>query len=79
MLCQHFRPSGRHWNVKEDLVKINVYLSADYLEGYRVARDNALGDIQPASTLVIVAALAGPDMRVEIEAVAATGGGMAAA
>ena len=65
---------------KEDLVKINVYLSsADYLEGYRVARDNALGDIQPASTLVIVAALAGPGMRVEIEAVAATGGGMAAA
>lgn len=57
---------------KRDLVKINVYLtSVDCLDGYRVARDNALGDIQPASTLVFVAALAGPGMQVEIEAVAA--------
>ena len=56
-----------------DLVKINVYLtSRDHLAGYRVARDKALGSIQPSSTLVIVQALAGPDMKVEIEAVAAS-------
>ena len=54
-------------------VKINVSLtSRDDLGGYRVARDNALGSIQPSSTLVIVQALAGPGMKVEIEAVAAS-------
>ena len=38
-----------------DLVKINVYLtSRDHLGEYRIARDQALGEIQPASTLVIV-------------------------
>lgn len=58
---------------KEDLVKINVYLAGlEHLDAYRVARDNALGDVQPASTLVIVAGLAGPGMNVEIEAVAAS-------
>ena len=56
----------------EDLVKINVYLtSADDLGAYRDAHIRALGEIQPASTLVIVKALAGPEMVVEIEAVAA--------
>ena len=56
----------------EDLVKINVYLtSADDLSAYRDAHIRALGEIQPASTLVIVKALAGPEMVVEIEAVAA--------
>ena len=56
----------------DDLVKINVYLtSADDLGAYRDAHIRALNGIQPASTLVIVKALAGPDMVVEIEAVAA--------
>ena len=56
----------------EDLVKINVYLtSADDLGAYRDAHIRALGEIQPASTLVIVKALAVSEMVVEIEAVAA--------
>ena len=38
---------------------------------YRDAHIRALNGIQPASTLVNVKALAGPDMVVEIEAVAA--------
>ena len=58
---------------KLDLVKINVYLTShDDLGAYRAARDEALGDVETASTLVVVKALANPDMSVEIEAVAAS-------
>lgn len=54
----------------ENLVKITVFLtSRDDLATYRAARDRALGDVEPASTLVI-ADLVHPDMKVEIEAIA---------
>jgi 2-iminobutanoate/2-iminopropanoate deaminase len=58
---------------KEDLVKVTVYLTdARFLPEYRAARSAVFGDdIQPASTLVIVAGLASPDFLVEVEAWAA--------
>jgi 2-iminobutanoate/2-iminopropanoate deaminase len=58
---------------KEDLVKVTVYLTdARFLVDYRAARSAVFGDdIQPASTLVIVAGLASPDFLVEVEAWAA--------
>src|SRR5262245_4682259 len=56
-----------------DIVKLNAYITrTDLIPVYRAARDKALGDIQPpASTLVVVSALASPTWVVEIECVAA--------
>ena len=58
---------------REDLVKFTVYLTdARFVNDYRAARSAVIGDdIQPASTLVIVAGLAQPDFFVEVEAWAA--------
>jgi len=56
----------------EDLVKVTVFLTdRSQLAGYRVARDEALGDLEVASSLVIVKQLALEEMLVEIEGVAA--------
>ncbi len=59
--------------VKEDLVKLTVYLTDPrFIGDYRAVRSAVIGDdIQPASTLVIVSGLAAPDFLVEIEAWAA--------
>jgi enamine deaminase RidA (YjgF/YER057c/UK114 family) len=55
-----------------DLVKVNIFVtSADVVATSRKIRDEALKDAQPASTFLVVAALAHPDLVVEIEAVAA--------
>lgn len=55
-----------------DLVKMSIFLvSADDIGDYRKARDRHLGDARPASTLLVISALARPDMKIEIEAVAA--------
>ncbi len=55
-----------------DLVKVTVYLTnAEDIGLYRQVRDRVLAGAEPASTLVVIAALAHPDWRVEIEAVAA--------
>ncbi len=56
-----------------DLIKITILLTDKaYILPSRAARDNALGDIRPpASTLMIVSALASPDFMIEIEAIAA--------
>ncbi len=56
-----------------DIVKLNAYATrADIVPAYREARDKALGNgPPPASTLVVVAALANPAWVVEIECVAA--------
>lgn len=64
-----------------DVVKFNAYVTrTDLIPVYRGARDRALGDIAPpASTLVVVAALAHPSWIVEIECVAAKGGAPAKA
>ncbi len=55
-----------------DLVKITVFLTRSEDVGlYRDVRDRMLAGATPASTLLIVAALANPDWLVEIEAIAA--------
>ena len=56
-----------------DILKLNAYVTrADLIPVYRAARDRAVGDAPPpASTLVVVAALANPAWVVEIECVAA--------
>jgi enamine deaminase RidA (YjgF/YER057c/UK114 family) len=57
---------------KRNLVKITGYVTDPKDVGaFRQVRDRMLDGHQPASTLVVVAALAHPDWRVEIEAVAA--------
>ena len=56
----------------DDLVKITTFVCnpADVVT-LRAVRDRFIGTARPASTLVVVAALASPDWLVEIEAVAA--------
>jgi 2-iminobutanoate/2-iminopropanoate deaminase len=56
----------------EDIVRLNGYLvRSEDVAAYREIRVRHLGNLKPASTLVIVAALASPDWLVEVEAVAA--------
>jgi len=56
----------------EDLVKVNIFVTdAQHVAASRAVRDAALKGAQPASTFLVVAALAHPDLVVEIEAVAA--------
>jgi enamine deaminase RidA (YjgF/YER057c/UK114 family) len=57
----------------DDLVKVTVLLTDKaYVSASRAARENAFGDIRPpASTLMVVAALASPEYLIEIEAIAA--------
>ena len=55
-----------------DLVKVTAFLTRPEDTGlYRQVRDRLLEGAEPASTLIVVAALAHPDWMVEIEAVAA--------
>lgn len=55
-----------------DLIKVTAYLvnKAD-IPAARAVRLRILGDLAPASTLVVIDALAGPEWLIEIEAVAA--------
>lgn len=56
-----------------DIVKINAFVTDPrYMGAYREARARCIPDAPfPASTLVIVSGLAEPDMKVEVEVVAA--------
>ena len=55
-----------------DLVKITVLLTrASDVAAYRRIRDRMLGNVEPASTLMIVAGLAAPELLFEVEGVAA--------
>jgi 2-iminobutanoate/2-iminopropanoate deaminase len=55
-----------------DLVRLNAYVvSAQYLSGYMKVRDEFVSNPPPASTLMIVQGFARPELKVEIEAVAA--------
>ena len=57
----------------DDLVSMTTYVvGEDNLAAVREARVEALGDAAPASTLVFVAALAAPELKVEVQAVAAS-------
>ncbi len=56
----------------DDLVKVTAYLvSRDDISIARAVRDRHLGSMRPASTMVVVAALASPAWLIEIEAIAA--------
>ena len=55
-----------------DLVRIKAYLTESEDVGlYREVRDRMLDGAEPASTLLVIGALAHPEWLVEIEAVAA--------
>lgn len=56
----------------ENLVKVTAFLVDEaHIPVYGAVRTRAFGEARPASTLLIVKALASPDFLVEIEAVAA--------
>jgi len=55
-----------------DVVKISVFLTRESdIPAYREARDRAIGESRPASTLLIISRLASPNFLIEIEAIAA--------
>ena len=55
-----------------DLVKVSIYMtSADDSDAFVEIRRSYFGDHRPASTRLLVAALARPEWLIEIEAVAA--------
>ena len=55
----------------ENIVSMRTYLlSRDDIPGFRAARDRVFGEVKPAGTLLIVAGLAVPDWRIEIDAFA---------
>lgn len=57
----------------DNLVSLTTYVvGEDNLAAVRQARQQALGDAAPASTLVFVTALATPTLKVEVQAVAAS-------
>lgn len=57
-----------------DLVRVNTYLTdAADIPDSRIVRRTFLGEHRPASTLLVVSALASPAFRIEIEAWAARG------
>jgi enamine deaminase RidA (YjgF/YER057c/UK114 family) len=56
----------------QDLVKVTVLLTrASDVGASRLVRDRMLGAVEPASTLMIVAGLATPELLIEVEGVAA--------
>lgn len=56
----------------KDVVKINHFVTdAAYLDAYNEVRGKYLGEERPASTLLIVAGLAKPELKIEVEMVAA--------
>lgn len=57
---------------KADLVKVTSFLTREAdIPVLRESRERLLPDHRPASTLLVISALAAPDILVEIEAVAA--------
>jgi enamine deaminase RidA (YjgF/YER057c/UK114 family) len=55
-----------------DVVRINAFVcDRAHLKPYMQVRDRLVGDPPPASTLVIVAGLARPEFKVEVEVIAA--------
>ena len=57
---------------REHVVRLTAYLTeADYRQSYMAVRDSWVADPPPASTLLVVKALALPAFKVEIEAIAA--------
>lgn len=62
----------------DDVVKLTVYLTdRSQRAAVSAERDRAFAEPRPASTLVVVAGLAHPDLLVEVEALAYLGHGQA--
>jgi len=56
----------------ENLVKLTIYhTDPDNIEAWRNVQKEALGNIAPASTLLVVSRLARPEYLIEVEAIAA--------
>ena len=56
-----------------DVVKMTAYITdAAYRDAYRTERARRVGDPPPASTRVVITALSQPELKVEIEIIAAT-------
>ncbi len=55
-----------------DIVRFNTYLTdSDDIQDYLDVRDGVMGDHKPANTFFLIDALVRPNLKVEIEAVAA--------
>lgn len=55
-----------------DIVRLNAYLTdAEDIQTFLDVRDRIMGDHKPAATFFIVKALVRPELKIEIEAVAA--------
>lgn len=55
-----------------DLVKMTTYITdASYRDAFRVERAKRVGDEPPASTRVVITALSMPEIKIEIEVIAA--------
>jgi enamine deaminase RidA (YjgF/YER057c/UK114 family) len=60
----------------QDVVRTRAFLTdISYFGDLTRAHSEAFGDVRPAATMVVVTALAGPEMLVEIEADAVIGSG----
>jgi enamine deaminase RidA (YjgF/YER057c/UK114 family) len=60
-----------------DLVKITYFTTDSSPEALKLSRDiraRKLGDSNPSSTYLVIAGLAGPDLKVEIEGEAVAAG-----
>lgn len=56
----------------DDIVKVSIFLTkSEFIVPLRAVRERFIGDLRPASTLVVVSGLAQPEYPCEIEAVAA--------
>lgn len=63
-----------HGMTMDDVIKMTHYLTdAADLAAYGEVRSKWLGESRPASTLLIVSALAQAELKVEVEVVAAVG------
>ena len=55
-----------------DVVKLTHYVTGrEHLEGYNRARAEFMGDVKPASTLLLISGLARPEFLVEVDLMAA--------
>ncbi len=55
-----------------DIVRLNTYfIEAEYQDAYKAIRDRRMGDHKPGATLLVVKALARPNLKIEVEIIAA--------
>ena len=55
-----------------DVVRFNVYFTdRAYRDAFFAVRDRVMGDHKPGATILIISGLARPELKIEVEAVAA--------